>query len=286
MTEEQKTDEKVGDKAADVADSTQADSDAIIVDPTEERAREQGWVPKDEWHGDKASWRPADVFIDRGELLGKIKSQSAELRELKSMVGYVTEQNRKLYEAGYEKAIADLEAQRDAAAEAGESKTVREIDKAIRSHEQALEQAKQPVRPSTNTATIAAEERFDTWKRKNGWYENDEVMQDWANGAAVKYKTKVNPNASDSDIYGYLSEEVKLKFPDKFKQRVGAPSPDGKSARSGGSPPDRDGTNADFDKLINTLSEEEADIARNMVKRKHVTKEEFMKSYNLTGGRR
>lgn len=272
--------------AAPVEPVAPVEPPAPEVDPVEERAREQGWVPREEWHGDKAAWRPADVFIDRGELLGKIKSQSTELRELKSMVGYVTEQNRKLYEAGYEKAIADLEAQRDAAAEAGESKTVREIDKAIRSHEKALEEAKQPVRPSTNAAAVAAEERFESWKNKNRWYGDDSVMQDWANGAAVRYKTNVNPNASDSDIYGYLSEEVKKKFPDKFKQRVGAPSPDGKSARSGGSPPDRDGNSADFDKLLSTLSEEEADIARNMVKRKHVTKEEFMKSYNLTGGRR
>ena len=282
MAEEQvKQEEKVEEPVVEKTEAPEPE-----VDPVEEKAREQGWVPKNEWQGDKAAWRDAAVFVDRGELLGKIKSQSSELRELKGMVGYVTEQNRKLYEAGYEKAIADLEAQRDAAAEAGDSKATREIDKAIRSHEKALEDAKQPVRPTTNAATIAAEERFDSWKTKNRWYENDEVMQDWANGAAVKYKTKVNPNASDSDIYGYLTEEVKKKFPDKFKQRVGAPSPDGKSTRSGGSPPDRDGNSADFDKLLSGLSEEEADIARNLVKRKHVTKEEFMKSYNLTGGRR
>ncbi len=253
------------------------------VNEVEDRARSQGWVPKDEWAGDAAQWRPADVFIDRGELLGKIKSQSAELREVKGMIGYVSEQNRKLYQAGYEKAIADLEAQRDVAIEENNPKAVREIDKSIRAHETALEEAKRPLTPSNNDVLEAAKERFETFKGANSWYEKDEVMHDWANGAAVKFKT-ANKNASDSDIYEHLSKTVRVKFPEKFK-RVGAPSPDGKSDRGGGSPPGKAG-NSEFDQLMGELSEDEAQIARNLIKRNHVTKEEFMQSYKIVGGRK
>jgi hypothetical protein len=256
--------------------------EAPVIDEVEAKAREQGWVPKDEWQGDPAAWRPANVFVDRGELLGKIKSQSGKMRELEGMVNYLAEQNRKLYEAGYQKAVDELQAARDAAVEAGDSKAVRELDQKIRAHEKELEKAQQPA-PKASSATAAADELYQEWATRNPWYEKDEVLQNWANGAAVKLKTK-NPNAQDVDIYKHLETEVRKVFPDKFK-RVGAPSPDGASNRGAGSPARKDG-NSEFDALLGELPEEEAQIARNLVKRGHVTKEQFMQDFKLVNGRR
>lgn len=253
------------------------------LSPVEQRARSQGWVPKEEWTGDEAAWRPADVYVDRGELLGKIKSQSTELREVKGMIQYVSEQNRKLYEAGYQKAISDLEAQRDSAIEEGNAKAVRELDKQIKSHTDALEATnKQVVVAPNSDAIAAAAERFEKFKQTNSWYEKDEALNDWANGAAVKFKTK-NKTATDQEVYDFLAAEVRVKHPEKFK-RVGAPSPDGKGDRSGGRPPSKAGS-SEFDQFLGELSEDEAQIARNLVKRGHVTKEEFMNSMKLVGRR-
>lgn len=257
------------------------ETQAPVVDEVEAKAREQGWVPKEEWTGDPAAWRPANVFVDRGELLGKIKSQSSKMRELEGMLNFLSEQNRKLYEAGYAKAVDELESQRDAAVEAGDTKAVRELDRKLREHERALEEARKPA-PKTNTSNYA-EELYREWASRNPWYEKDEVLQNWANGAAVKLKTK-NPNANDVDIYQHLETEVRKVFPEKFK-RVGAPSPDGASNRGAGSPARKDG-NSEFDALLNELSEEEAQIARNLVKRGHVTKEKFIQDFKLVSGRR
>lgn len=253
------------------------------ANPVEERARSQGWVPREEWTGDPAHWRPADVFVDRGELLGKIKSQSSEMRELKGMVEYLAQQNQKLYEAGYQRAIAELEAARDAAIEAGDNRAVRELDKQIRDHEKAAEQVTKAPQPQVARKQAEAAELYQEFLEHNPWYERDDVMQDWANGAAVKFKTK-NPAASDTDVYRHLTEEVRRKFPDKFK-RVGAPNPEGTSNRAGGSPSKKDG-NSDFERLLSELSEDEAQIARNLVKRGHVTKEKFIEDYNLVRGNR
>lgn len=257
------------------------ETQAPVVDEVEAKAREQGWVPKEEWTGDPAAWRPANVFVDRGELLGKIKSQSSKMRELEGMLNFLSEQNRKLYEAGYAKAVDELEAQRDAAVEAGDTKAVRELDRKLREHERALEEARKPA-PKTNTSNYG-EELYREWASRNPWYEKDEVLQNWANGAAVKLKTK-NPNVNDVDIYQHLETEVRKVFPEKFK-RVGAPSPDGASNRGAGSPARKDG-NSEFDALLSELSEEEAQIARNLVKRGHVTKEKFIQDFKLVSGRR
>lgn len=254
------------------------------VDEVEVRARQQGWVPKEEWTGAPEAWRPANIFVDRGELLGKIKSQSTEMRELKGMVNYLAEQNRKLYEAGYEKAIAELENARDQAVEAQDTRAVREFDKQIKAHEKALEEAKRPP-PQATGGAAAAEELYGEFISRNPWYERDEVMQDWANGAAVKFKA-ANPRALDVDVYRHLEDSAKKKFPDKFQpKRVGAPSPDGASNRGAGSPARKDG-NSEFDALLGELSEDEAHIARNLVKRGHVTKEQFMQDFKLVNRRR
>ena len=44
-------------------------------DEYEQRASAEGWVPKEEWTGDPAQWRPAKEFLDRGELFKKIEEQ-------------------------------------------------------------------------------------------------------------------------------------------------------------------------------------------------------------------
>ena len=252
------------------------------VDPVEERARAQGWVPKEEWSGDPTQWRDAATFVDRGELLGKIKSQSTEMRELKTMVEYLAEQNRKLYDAGYQRAISELEAARDQAIEAGDQRAVRELDKQIKAHEKAAEEATRTPQPRVARTQAEAAEQYQEFLTRNPWYEKDEVMQDWANGAAVKFKTK-HPSASDHEVYSHLSEEARRKFPEKFTKRAGAPNPEGGSNRAGGSSPRKDG-NSEFDRFLDSLPEEEAQIARNLVKRGHVTKEEFMESMKLVGG--
>jgi hypothetical protein len=280
------TDEVVTAPATEGAPATEVasvESAAPSISPVEQRARSQGWVPKEEWTGDEAAWRPADVYVDRGELLGKIKSQSTELREVKGMIAHVTEQNRKLYEAGYQKAISDLESQRDTAIEEGNARAVRELDKQIKAHTEALEATSKPVVVAgTSDAVAAAAERFETFKQSNPWYEKDETLQDWANGAAVKFKGK-NRNATDTEIYEFLTKEVRAKYPEKFK-RVGAPSPDGKSDRGAGSPAGKSSGASGFDAYISELPEMEAQIARNLVKRGHVTKEKYMENITAIGG--
>jgi hypothetical protein len=280
MAEEKLVDQRPLGTEANPGTQTLETPAAPEVDAIEERARAQGWVPKDEWDGDPAAWRPAAVFVDRGELLGKIKSQSTEMRELKTMVNYLAEQNRKLYEAGYEKAISELQYARDQAVEAGDSRAVRDLDKQIRDHEKAAAEATKPVQVKQSQHT--AQELYQEFLQRNDWYEKDEVMQDWANGAAVKYKTK-NPNAADNEVYTHLADEARRKFPEKFK-RAGAPNPEGASGRAGGGSPSKKDGNSDFDRLLDNLSEDEAQIARNLVKRGHVTKEEFMESIKLVGG--
>ena len=142
----------------------------------------QGWKPKDQWDGDPAKHRSAEAYLDRGELLGKLKSQGAELRQVKEMLTHMSEHNKKVYAAGYEKAIVDLKAQRIHAMKDENFEAVAAIEEAIDQNKEALNQIRrQPVaQPPTQNKALA-----DDWLSKNSWYKTDLSMKHWANGMAV-----------------------------------------------------------------------------------------------------
>src|ERR1017187_6293930 len=78
---------------------------------TEQKAIDQGWDREVE--GDNK--RSAKEFLDQGELLGKIKSQSNELKQIRQTLDGLSQHNKNVYQASYERALVDLRAQKVAA---------------------------------------------------------------------------------------------------------------------------------------------------------------------------
>jgi hypothetical protein len=247
----------------------------------EQRAMEQGWRPKDDWDGAPDDWRDARTYIDRGELLGKLKTQSSELKEVKNMLAYMSEHNKRVYAAGYQKAIVDLKAQRIAAMKDENFEAVAAIEEAIDQNKEALTQIQRqpPVMPAKEGPDKELEA---AWMAKNPWYKNDKSLKVWANGMAMEY-ARTNVNVTEEEIYEFLSKEVRREFPHKFK-RAGAPSPDGEGSRpaNSGSTKNVDGA---FEKLLATLPEDHARAARSLVKSGVVSKEKYVQDYDQIGGR-
>src|SRR6266705_1938984 len=81
----------------------QESSQERVFTDIETDAIAQGWDPD----FDGPTKRSAREFLDRGELLSKIRSQSQELRKVQEVIGTLTEHNKQVYRAGYERAIVD-----------------------------------------------------------------------------------------------------------------------------------------------------------------------------------
>ena len=75
--------------------------------PIEKQAMGRGWKPKDQWEGDPDEWRSAKEHVERGEMIGKIIAQGRELEDLKRAVNFMTDNQRKQFNAGYAKAIEE-----------------------------------------------------------------------------------------------------------------------------------------------------------------------------------
>jgi hypothetical protein len=249
----------------------------------EQRAMDMGWKPLDQWDGDKADHRTAKEYLDRGELLGKIKQQGSELRELRDSVRLLSDHNRKVHEEAYKQAIADLKKAKVEALRNGEVEEVVDLDEQLDARRQELQVIQNT--PRQQPKTPEASPIFQDWLSRNKWYSEDEAMQFWANGEAIKFARKTG-RADESEIYKHLDKAVREEFPHKFK-RAAAPAPDGASRRSaggGGQTAPKSG-DSDFKSFLSSLPRDEARMVENLVENFNISPEQYMNDYNLVNKR-
>lgn len=255
----------------------------------EQKALEQGWRPKEEWTGDPDDWRDAKAYVDRGEMIGKLKTTNAEIKELKQMLAYMSEHNKKVYVAGYQKAIAELKAQRVAAMKDENFEAVAAIEEAIDQHKDAITQVQRQPTVNTGESAQTKKELEAQWLAQNSWYKTEATMRHWANGMAIDYK-RVNPAADDAEIYEFLTKEVKKEFPHKFRKVVAAPNPDGEGRKAESTGRDSKGTSnveSLWKQMLSEMPEDQARAAQSIVKNvPGMTKEKYLKDYGLIKGGR
>lgn len=239
----------------------------------EEQAIAQGWDPE----FDGPNKRSAREFLDRGELLTKIKVQSAELRKVQDMVGHLSEHNKQVYMAGYKKAIQELRQARAVAIEAGNGKDLAVIEDRLDATKDELRKIEgMQVGPPQQQGPTQA---FQDFVARSNWYKDSASKRFWAHGMASEF-AKVNPDATEEDVYKFIDKEVRKEFPALFR-RLGPPSPDGEGRQPEGKAKNT-GSGA-FDKLMASLPEDQARVAKEMVKRNVLTKEKYVEDYEKIG---
>ena len=240
----------------------------------ERQAIDQGWDPN--YEGDNK--RSAREFVDRGELLGKIKSQSAEIKAVHKLAAELSQHNKNVQAAAYEQALRDLKDAKVKALDEGKHGKTLKLDDAIDQTKAALAQLRAaPVTPQQTGES----EAFKQFQKDNPLYTTDDDFQAWTHGIALRY-AKNHANASEEEVYSHITEEArKEKVKQKFVNAVrkGPPSPDGEGRSSGGNSGADKGGGKSFDALMARLPEEHARVAKDLVKRGYITKEKYVLDY-------
>jgi hypothetical protein len=249
-----------------------------VYTDVEQRALDQGWKPLEDWEGDPADHRSAKEYIDRGELLGKIKSQSSEIREVKQMLATLSEHNKKVFLAGKEEALKELKSQRVIALKEDEVEVAVELEDRIREAEKIIDITKAAPVPKPSEGPTPA---FEAWLEKSQWYANDEGMRAWADGEGLALG-KSGKRVTEQDVYDHLSKKVKEVFPQKF-QRTSAQSPDGDGRKGVTNRTAKGGDK--FEQLLSEMPEHQARTARNLVASGLLTKEKYVEDFDAIGGR-
>jgi len=236
------------------------------VAEVESRARAQGWVSKEEFEANEKNvgkkWRPADEFVERGEMLDTMKSLRHEITKIKTDFNALADHHKKVAETEYKRALETLRAQRTAAAEEGDTAAVVQlsdkIDELKETHREQLVENKpvQGVHPA-----------FPRWIEDNPWYQSDPELRAAADAAAQSYSLQ-NPGAPFEDVLGYVTKRVKERFM-KSESKPKVSSVESATTGGGISTKSKGFSKAD-------LSDEEKEVMTMLVKRKVMTEEEYI----------
>jgi hypothetical protein len=178
----------------------------------EQKAMESGWVPEDEWDGDKSQWRPAKEFLDRGELFKKIDDQNRTVKELKHALDDMKRHHNSVRETEYARALVNLKTQKQTALEEGDAATVVRIDDQIdlvRDEQTKLKQTSNQVEYSPEPAP-----EFTAWASRNKWYDSDTNMKTWADGIG---RNLAAAGMKPDNVLREIEKQVKDVFPNKFR---------------------------------------------------------------------
>jgi len=213
-----------GEETKEVAQSAQ--------ELAEDKARNSGWVPQEEWQGNPKDWVDAHHFNLRGELMGRIQNQTRQLKqyekdhaELRLALKALGDHNKKLAEVQYGNIVEDLKARKKAALESDSHDEVMKLDDQImevKAEQTKLREISQTTDNNLTKNSVQQEsirpeivEKFKEWVDRNNWYHTDSIRRGAANaiGDELLYS---NPDMDLDSLFREVDKRLKAEFPHKY----------------------------------------------------------------------
>lgn len=201
---------------APLAQEAPIDNDAGEIIDFESEARKIGWVPADEFRGDASRHVDAETFYKRGqEVMPILKAQNKrlerELADIKKQLTRASDFFSKSEQRGYERAMAEINAKREAAFESGDKAAFTAADKEADDLRKEMSAATKPgVSDDEDIAGQRAEE-FADWSIENSWYQDNAAMRTYMDAQAELLAKKKGGFLDKADLDS-LSAKVRDKF--------------------------------------------------------------------------
>lgn len=198
----------------------------------EERAREVGWVPKEEWKGKPDYWKPAEEWLERapktyipklekqiGKLEGQLAKQEADfagrIQRLEATTSRRLKQEQERLEREYENRILD-------ATKMGDTEGVK---KALSDQKQAMEKLDDKIEKAEDKQgdkkAPEVPPELEEWAAENTWFvtpDNPRGNKKLTAYAVAEWDDIEDemPRASMKAKLGELSKRMADEFPSKF----------------------------------------------------------------------
>ncbi len=179
----------------------------------EDVARSGGWKPQDEWEGDPAEWRSAEVFNERGEWIDRHKKQQKQIDEMQSTFNTRMDNANKLHQQQIELQKADLIRKRDDAIDLADKGAANgyqdDIDKL-----------------NTQPTAVDGQSTLDSWNSSNPW-----ILQNNPKAAYAKQQFGMyqGQGMSSDAALSNMENDVNREFPDINPGRERQPTSEGGS---------------------------------------------------------
>lgn len=234
------------------------------VNEVEQRARDMGWVPQDEYTGDPVKWKSAEVFVALDEPIKRIESQSQELKQVRKALEALKQHHSKVAENEYQRALRDLKSQRKQALVDGDIDTFERLEDEIETAKEQFTNIRQAAQaPAVEEPSNVVHPEFRTWLNKNSWYESFGYMRQFADEAGRKFHSQ---GLDRAEVLKKVEEAVRKEFPNKFTN----PNKDKVPGVEEG------GTKSSKRTETIELTEQERNIMNTLVRSGTLTKEQYI----------
>lgn len=246
-------------------------NDGIHISTIEDQAREQGWVPKEDFQGEEHKWVEPGEFIRRGELFKKIDQVSRDAKQAKQTLEQFKAHYLKMQAIADKNAIDTLKRERKEARDMGDFEKVDALEEQMEEVKQASESTKQEINKTTEVPEVYPE--VQAWVDRNGWYSSDQRMKAYADQVAAELSGQ---GTKGKALLDGIDSEIRKAFPGKFtnpnRERAGSvESPSNKGSSSTGGM---------------ELTAQERSIMNSLVKSGTMTKDEYISDLKkIKGGR-
>lgn len=249
----------------------EVDDTSQEVTSVEDRAREQGWRPKEEFDGEPSKWVSAETFVAKGELIDRIESLGKKLKDSEKTIKMLSEHHSKVKESEFKRAVDFLKSQKKAAYEEGDVDKIIELDDKIaevRETQKALDrQERINEHPETHPA-------FQSWVSENKWYDKNKEMRADADTFGEAY-ARNNPDKTPNEVLEYVTKKIKKAYPEEFTN----PRRNGPSGVEGGG-----GNRQAMSRDAFSLTEEETRVMNTFLRNGIMTKDEYIKEVKAMRG--
>ncbi len=178
----------------------------------EDKAREMGWSPKEDFEGDESKWVSAETFVARKPLFDKIESQSKYIksvekstRQTQEALQALAEHHKKVALVAFKKELGDLKTQRRAALAEGDTLAADDIQEKIDN----LKPESVPDVPAPTSNTRPPE--IQEWVDANPWYDNDEDARALADAIG---QTAYKKGVPAPEVLKLMRDKVAKAFPE------------------------------------------------------------------------
>jgi pterin-4a-carbinolamine dehydratase len=292
-------------------DTPEKDDDSPADAPTkdsdytdeEQRAIDMGWNP--EYDGEDAV--TAKEFIARGSFFKKIKSQnqtitkqSEKLTAQEKQIQFLMERNKVALKVGYEKAVAELKAQKREALRDQDFETADAIDDKITQTKEDFEEASSKMNELAAPADEAEDDpdaevkalvtqQIDDFRDKHTWYdeENDDYdaeMAEVADGIGRRYLREHGKQKDVSKVLAHIEKRMAEIYPQKFEKAPARNKQRQRVEGGGRRAPTRQARGAAAKYTIDDLDSDERSIVKSMVRSGQVkSEEEYIQQLADTG---
>jgi hypothetical protein len=182
-----------------------------VQDTVEDKAREMGWKPQDEYEGD--NWVSAETFVARKPLFDKIEQEKRQRQQLERQLEQnnkalreLGEHNKKIAENAYKRALNELKSAKKEALRDGEALLAEEIQERI----DELKPEAVPEVPVVNPIKA----KVEAWVEQNTWYRDNIEMRNVADGIA---NTAIAQGKSPDEVFEIVEKKIKKMYQEEFE---------------------------------------------------------------------